>query len=266
MACCSFDDAAGDRPSGLEGLVVVDEGGVALSPPAGAPGASRSPCRRAEHQQRRAGCRSRGAGGIEGGDVHRGRPHELFGLAFAECRRPAAAFDRLHGVVVGPAGGFQHHQPAQPQAMSHAWQIQHLVGRIAVGRARGTQRGAGDDHRPDQGRQLAPVALLQPGAPRGEPGPAAGVQEGGQLGFLPASAQVQVALQEEACQLPRPCSASSCTRSWGRSKASGREGESMRQVRKEAARGQRGQPPRRPQTLQSSGSRLSGRGVGWHLS
>lgn len=204
MACCSFDDAAGDRPSGLEGLVVVDEGGVALSPPAGAPGASRSPCRRAEHQQRRAGCRSRGAGGIEGGDVHRGRPHELFGLAFAECRRPAAAFDRLHGVVVGPAGGFQHHQPAQPQAMSHAWQIQHLVGRIAVGRARGTQRGAGDDHRPDQGRQLAPVALLQPGAPRGEPGPAAGVQEGGQLGFLPASAQVQVALQEEACQLPRP--------------------------------------------------------------
>lgn len=35
MTCCSFDDAAGDRPSCLECLVVVEMGGVVLQVAAG---------------------------------------------------------------------------------------------------------------------------------------------------------------------------------------------------------------------------------------
>ncbi len=40
-----------------------------------------------------------GAGGPEGRYVHRGRPHELFGLVFADRSRPAAASDRPWGAV-----------------------------------------------------------------------------------------------------------------------------------------------------------------------
>lgn len=91
---------------------------------------------------------------------------------------------------------------AQTQAVPLARQPQHLVGRIAVGQAAALSAHP-DGHRPDPGRQLAPVLLLQPGPDRGECGPPVRV-EGRQFDFLPAGAQVEVALQEETDQLPCP--------------------------------------------------------------
>jgi len=50
---------------------------------------------------------------------------------------------------------------------------------------------------------LTAVALLQTGAAGGECGPAAGLK-GRQVYFLVARTQVQVALQEQTRQFPRP--------------------------------------------------------------
>jgi hypothetical protein len=144
-----------------------------------------------------------GAGGAEGGDVHRGGPYEWFDLALAGDRGAAAAFDRGQSGVVGAAGGFQNGQPAQPQAVPANWQPQRRVGRVTVGPVRGAQGAPGDGHRPEHGRQLTPVPALQAGAALGERSAARSVK-GRQPGFFEAGAQVEVALQQQTGHLPRP--------------------------------------------------------------